>query len=120
MKTILRLNPVAMSVITTGATDHWIRRIYSAKILSLICLSAFAAFAQGVTPTSLSFTLQQNGTPPPTQSLDIFNGGSFTLSGGGIALDLGGEALPYHGTTPTSFSVSIDRKSTRLNSSHRC
>src|ERR1017187_3646272 len=65
MKTVLRLKTSAISVLTTrGALDRWIRRIHTTKIISLICLSAFAAFAQD---SNLAFVYQIGGTVPSPQ-----------------------------------------------------
>jgi hypothetical protein len=68
MKTILRFKALVKSVLTTGvAPDHWIRRIRPTRIISFLCLSAFAAFAQ----TPANFTYAVGGSVPPAQQWSI-------------------------------------------------
>lgn len=108
MNTVLRIKTFAMSVLPTEvAFEPWIRRIqYSARIISLVCLSAFAAFAQN----SLAFVYQIGGTVPPPQleSLTSQNPSSQV----NLTLQTSGQSWLFASlsslTTPATLTVSVN------------
>ena len=98
------------AVLTTrAALDHWIRRIHAAKLISLVCISAFPAFAQSVSPTLLAFNYQSgSNVPPNAQMLQVTGGSSFSVGYGSCLGKL--TISPDGGKSPSTVSVSLSQR----------
>lgn len=107
MKTILRFKTLEMSVLPTGAPDHRIRRIHSLKTVALVCLSAFAAFAQN----NLAFVYQIGGTVPASQLESITSQNSSSQINN-LTVQTSGQswllASLSSTTTPATLTVSVN------------
>src|SRR5579863_5122202 len=105
MKTARRFINLAISVLATGAAvNHRIRRLYPTRVISLICFSAFAAFAQN----NLAFVYQIGGPVPSPQLESLTSTGS---SPANLTLQISGQswllASLSSNSTPATLTVSV-------------